>query len=99
MIIRRATCAVVFVAVLACLSASWAYAQDAFSEPNPAPDPVLTKRPAAAPANPSSAGNEPITSYVAGAETIPLTVPKGTPVQVALDAEVKVRSDSQSIQG
>jgi hypothetical protein len=99
MIIGRATCAVVFVAVLASLSAPWTYAQDVPAAPNPAPDPVLMKRPAGAPANVSSDANAAITSVPAGGETIPLTVPKGTPVQVALDAEVKVRSDSQSIQG
>ena len=32
-------------------------------------------------------------------ETIPLTVPKGTPVQVALDDEVRVRAGGQSVEG
>src|SRR5882672_7602413 len=84
----------IFSAVLfTCLCSACAYAQDAPPAPTPASDPVLRKRPPSAPANATSDASGALT------ETIPLTVPKGTPVQVALDDEVRVRSAGQSIKG
>jgi hypothetical protein len=44
--------------------------------------------------HPSPAANEPSVS-----KTIPLTVPSGTPLQIALDKEVRVRKVGQAIQG
>ena len=84
MIRDRILCAVLF----ACVSAGSIDAQD--TAPAPVPNPVLTKRPA--PAITSEAS--PVLT-----QTIPLTVLKGTPVQVALDDEVRVRSAGQSIRG
>jgi len=71
---------------LAC--ASWTQAQDASppSSAAPAADLELTRRPAAAPL-PSAAA------------TIPLTVPKGTPIQVALEKEVRIQRVGQPIRG
>jgi hypothetical protein len=89
MTIGRILCAVLFT----CSVAAWTYAQDAPPAPTPALNPVLTKRPLSEPATASSDANAAIT------ETIPLTVPKGTPVQVALDDEVRVRNAGQSIKG
>jgi hypothetical protein len=84
MIRDRILCAVLF----ACVSAACIDAQDA--APAPVPNPVLTKRPA--PATTSDAS--PVVT-----PTIPLAVSKGTPVQVALDDEIRVRSAGQSIKG
>ena len=89
MIVDRILCAILFT----CLGAAWTYAQDAPAAPTPASNPVLTKRPLSAPAIATSNSSAAIT------ETIPLTVPKGTPVQVALDDEVRVRNAGQSIKG
>jgi hypothetical protein len=85
---------------LMCACAGVLYAQDASPPPAPDPpqipapasdpDPVLTHRPASilAPAS------KPLPS-----ETIPLIVPKGTPVQVILDKEVRVQNVGQAIHG
>jgi hypothetical protein len=73
-------CAILFT----CLGGTWSYAQDAAPEPAPTSNPVLKKRPLAAPATASSDASTVAT------ETISLTVPKGTPVQVALDDEVSI---------
>src|SRR6202163_1901237 len=89
MIVGRVLCAVLFTG----LGAAWTYAQDAPPAPAPASNPALTKRPVSAPVTATSDTRAGIT------ETIPLTVPKGTPVQVALDDEVRVRNAGQSIQG
>jgi type IV secretory pathway VirB10-like protein len=71
---------------LAC--ASWTLAQDTNPPPAAAPatDPALTHRPAAAP-SPSVA------------ETIVLAVPKGTPLQVALEKEVRIQKVGQPVRG
>src|SRR5712671_396103 len=84
MIHERILCAVLF----ACVSAACMEAQDA--APAPVPNPVLTKRPAPAITSDASPVVTP---------TIPLAVSKGTPVQVALDDEIRVRSAGQSIKG
>jgi hypothetical protein len=89
MTVTRIFCAVLFT----CLPGVWTCAQDAPPASIPAANPVLTKRPASAPTIASSDASAAI------AETIPLIVPKGTPVQVALDDEVRVRADGQSIKG
>lgn len=70
---------------LAC--ANWTQAQDA-SPPPPAAsaaDPESTRRPAA--------------PFPSAAAIIPLTVPKGTPIQVALEKEVRIRRVGQPIRG
>src|SRR6266853_4470641 len=84
MIRVRVLCAVLF----ACVSAACIEAQAA--APAPVPNPVLTKRPAPAITSDASPVVTP---------TIPLAVSKGTPVQVALDDEIRVRSAGQSIKG
>jgi hypothetical protein len=89
MIVDRVLCAVLFT----CLGAVWTYAQDVPAAPAPASNPVLTKRPVSAATTATSDASAAI------AETILLTVPKGTPVQVVLDDEVRVRNASQSIKG
>src|ERR1700676_4072707 len=90
MIVGRILCAVLFT----CFGAAWTYAQDTPPPASaPASNPVLTRRPVSAPATATSDASAAII------ETIPLTVPKGTPVQVALDDEVRVRSAGQSIKG
>jgi hypothetical protein len=61
-------------------------AQDAGSGSERHSDTVLVHRPVA-PANPPTG------------ETIPLSVPKGTAVQVVLDSEVKIREVGQPIHG
>ena len=79
-------CAILFT----CACAASIGAQEAA----PVSNPVLMKRP-----SPSIAAR---TSGDAGdviPETISLTIPKGTPVQVALDDEVRVRKPGQSIKG
>jgi hypothetical protein len=72
--------------------AACAYAQDLPPAQPPAADsdPALTHRPASTPA----AIDKPLP-----VETIPLIVPKGTPVQVILDTEVRVRKVGQAIHG
>jgi hypothetical protein len=73
-------------ALLACAFATAAHAQD--SAPPAAPafatEPVLAHRPPAAPA---------------AGETITLTAPKGTPLQVILDQDVRVKKVGQPIYG
>jgi type IV secretory pathway VirB10-like protein len=89
MIGGRIFCAVSF----ACVCSACTYAQDPPPAPTPASNAVLTKRALSAPTA------APFDASGAITETIPLTVPKGTPVQVALDDEVRVRSAGQSIKG
>jgi hypothetical protein len=87
MISDRIVSAILF----SCICAASLDAQDAV--PAPVPNPVLMKRPASSPAaRPSDVG-------AVIPETISLTVPKGTPVQVALDDEVRVRKAGQTIKG
>jgi hypothetical protein len=66
--------------------ASSTYAQDAISARVPVSDTVLIHRPVA-------------TADASPNETIPLTVPKGTAVQVVLDKEVRVQKVGQSVHG
>src|ERR1700692_531241 len=87
MISERILSAILF----SCICAASLDAQDA--APTPVPDPVLTRRPLSANAGTASDTGATVT------QTIPLTVVKGTPVQVALDDEVRVRSAGQSIKG
>jgi hypothetical protein len=89
MIVGRILCAVLFT----CSGATSAYAQDTAPELAPASNPDPTKRPLAPPAIASADVSTVLT------ETISLTVPKGTPVQVALDGEVRVRKAGQPIKG
>ena len=77
--------------LFSCICAASLSAQDAAS--TPVPNPVLTKRPLSATAGAASDIGPTVT------QTIPLTIVKGTPVQVALDDEVRVRSAGQSIKG
>ncbi len=79
--------------LLTCSGAVWTYAQNSPAPPAPASDPVLKKRPVSAPAISSSEASAAIP------ETIPLIVPKGTPIQVALDEEVRVKNTGHAIQG
>ncbi len=72
---------------LACACAGWASAQDA----RPAP-PTLDSRLSAAPADDNKEAR-------VQTETVPLIVPKGVAVQVALDKEVRVRKVGQPIIG
>ncbi len=80
------------VAILICACAGSAIAQDTHPIPTPSSTPILQKRPT------TVAKAEP-TVTAEPRETISLTVPKGTPVQVALDKEVRVRKVGQFIQG
>jgi type IV secretory pathway VirB10-like protein len=75
---------------LACACAGWAQAQEA------APPPAAKPAPAAEPVR---AQKIPETPKPLTTETIALTVAKGTPIQVALDKDVRVRKAGQSIHG
>jgi hypothetical protein len=81
---------VIFAVLLVCVFIGSAGAQDANPAPAPAsgsiPDPVLGHRPAAATTPPKI-------------DTIPLTVPKGTAMQVALDNEVHIQKVGQPLHG
>jgi hypothetical protein len=77
-----ATGHVISVVFLTCVCANSAQAQDAASAPASAP--VLIHRPVAA-------------VKASTNETIPLTVPKGTAVQVVLDKEVRIQKVGQSV--
>ena len=80
------------VAILICACAGSAIAQADAPIPTPSSTPVLQKRP-------TTVTNAETTVTAEPHETISLTVPKGTPVQVALDKEVRVRKVGQLIQG
>jgi hypothetical protein len=69
-----------------CVCVSLARAQDAVPAPAPSPNPILIHRPVGA-ANASTN------------ETIPLTVPRGTAVQVVLDKEVRIQKVGQAVHG
>lgn len=71
---------------LTCVCASLAQAQDAVSVSAPASNSLLIHRPVAA-------------ADASVNETIPLTVPKGTAVQVVLDKEVRIQKVGQSVHG
>jgi type IV secretory pathway VirB10-like protein len=75
---------------LACACSGWAQAQEA--APAPATKPAPAAEPV--PAQNSSETPKPLTT-----ETIALTVVKGTPIQVALDKDVRVRKVGQSVHG
>ena len=84
----HATCTV----VLTCVCAVWAQAQDA----PPAPTPILQTRTVAARAAVVAPASE---SAAAPVRMISLIVPKGVPLQVALDREVRVKEAGQPIHG
>lgn len=71
---------------LACVCAGWANAQDA------PPAPTLDSRRPSASADAIEAASAP-------PDTVPLIVPKGMAVQIALDKEVRVREAGQPISG
>ena len=71
---------------LTCMFAKSAQTQDAVSPCAPASNPILIHRPVAA-------------VDASTNETIPLTVPTGTAVQVVLDKEVRIQSVGQSVHG
>ena len=81
-----ATRRVISAVFLTCVCASSARAQDAVSASAPASNSMLIHRPVVA-VNASTN------------ETIPLTVPKGTAVQVVLDKEVRIQKVGQSVHG
>jgi hypothetical protein len=81
-----ATGRVISAVFLTCGWVNSAQAQDAVTAPAPASAPVLIHRPAG--------GVKASTN-----ETIPLTVPKGTAVQVVLDKEVRIQRVGQSVHG
>ena len=85
MAIARAVCSV----FLACACVGWASAQDA------PPAPALASRPPAALLD----DNKVTPAVPAPTETVSLIVPKGMAVQVALDKEVRIRKEGQSISG
>jgi hypothetical protein len=91
MMAGRIACAV----LLCCICAASIDAQDATPSPAPAPvlNPVLRKRP------PNPAGGAAADLEAVETPVIALVVPTGTPVQVALDDEVRVSKAGQSIQG
>lgn len=69
-----------------CGCAVWTHAQQAAPAPPPDSDPVLTHRPD-------------IVQKSSPPQLIPLTVPKGTPIQVVLHDEIRVQSVGQTIRG
>ena len=73
---------------LACVSVERTSAQDARQAPD------LASRPPAA-----SADENVVSRVSAHVETVPLVVPKGMAVQIALDKEVRIRKVGQSISG
>src|SRR5271154_60371 len=72
--------------LLACACAGWASAQDG------PPGPTLDSRLPAASADANKGAPVPL-------ETVPLIIPKGMAVQIALDKEVRIRKVGQSISG
>jgi len=93
MIRDRVLCAV----LLSCVFGAGIHAQDAApaSPLDPASNPVLIRRPEGASGSTTPGDG----AVLAPTPTIPLVVPKGTPVQVALDEEVRVRKVGQAIKG
>ncbi len=74
---------------LACMCVEWASAQDTPVAP------ALTSRPPLA----STADNRVVPAMPVPTETVPLIVPRGMAVQIALDKEVRVRKVGQPISG
>src|SRR5271156_4276238 len=72
--------------LLACACAGWASAQDG------PPTPTLDSRLPAASADANKGAPAPL-------ETVPLIVPKGMAVQIALDKEVRIRKIGQAVSG
>ena len=72
--------------LLACACAGWASAQDG------PPGPTLDSRLPAASADANKGAPVPL-------ETVPLIIPKGMAVQIALDKEVRIRKIGQAISG
>jgi hypothetical protein len=77
---------VIFAAVLTCVYLNVAQAQEIGSASARATGPLLKNRP-------SAVGNASTNN------TIPLTIPKGTAVQVILDREVRIRKVGQTVHG
>lgn len=79
---------VIFSTFLTCACVTPLHAQDGVLAPTAPPDsdPVLARRPV-------------VTREAAPPETVALTVPKGTPIQVMLDKEVHVEKIGQAIHG
>ncbi len=76
---------VVCTGFLMCACVAWAYSQEPAPAPTPAPSSAAAPAPAPPLANPS--------------QTIALTVPKGTPLQVGMDQEVRVQKVGQPVHG
>jgi hypothetical protein len=70
--------------LMVCACATCAQAQNATPPPSPASEPALARRPVETPA---------------AAQTIALTLPKGTALQVTLDREVRVAKVGQPVHG
>src|ERR1019366_2089321 len=81
-----ATGRVISAVFLTCVCACSAQAQDAVLASAPASNSMLIDKPVAAASAPAN-------------ETIPLTVPKGTAVQVVLDKEVRIQKVGQPVHG
>jgi hypothetical protein len=81
-----------FLILLASAYAGWTPAQEAApgTEQSPPSVPVLTRRP---PASPSATPSAPQLGIIS------LAVPKGTPIQVVLDTDVRVKKLGQPIHG
>lgn len=92
-----------FLVLFTCVSAGVMKGQESIAVPaHPDSDPVLEHRPA--PAVPTATDSDPAVTrrpphMPAIPEAIPLLVPKGTAIQVALDKEVKVAKVGQPIHG
>lgn len=88
----------IFVVVLIAVCGIAAQAQDTSSpaETAPASSPILKHRPAANPQT-DAPGSSPVRASVI--ETVALTVPKGTAVQVMLDKEIRIQKVGQPIRG
>src|SRR5437870_12509220 len=76
---------VVCTGFLMCACVAWAYSQEPAPAPTPAPSSAAAPAPAPPLANPS--------------QTIALTVPKGTPLQVGLDQEARVQKGGEPVHG
>ncbi len=87
---RKVQCA--GLVVLTCACAGWADAQ------NPPPTASTTSPVTVASAGPI-AGHEERAPQRASARIIPLIVPRGTPLEIALDEEVRVKKAGQEVRG
>lgn len=77
---------VIIAVLMLCACAGWAHAQESAPASPPDSRPALSHR-------------QPATEKPPTPETVPLTVPKGTPLQVALDKEVRVQKVGQVLHG